>query len=121
MQENRFHLCYNIVIKDKEIKMAKVVLKAGADPQQVAKRLKASGIIMTRKLADGSYVAYKKKPKERQLSTHEVHQLLNERAGEKIELRKFNILLARWYEIKDQPPARWMSATEAAKFLRYAW
>ena len=26
MQENRFHLCYNIVIKDKKIKMAKVVL-----------------------------------------------------------------------------------------------
>ena len=43
--------------------MAKVVLKAGANPKKVAKRLKASGIIMTRQLADGSYVAYKKRKK----------------------------------------------------------
>jgi hypothetical protein len=48
-------------LKKGEKNMAKVVLKAGANPKKVAKRLKASGIIMTRQLADGSYVAYKKK------------------------------------------------------------
>ena len=51
--------------------MAKVVLKAGADPQQVAKRLKASGIIMTRQLADGSYVAYKKVNSEKRIVNSE--------------------------------------------------
>ena len=44
--------------------MAKVILKKGANPKQVAKRLKKSGIIMGRCLEDGSYVAYKRRRKK---------------------------------------------------------
>ena len=107
--------------------MAKVVLKAGADPQQVAKRLKASGIIMTRQLADGSYVAYKKvksekrivnsekgkEEEEKPLTTQEIHRALNQRAGRKIPLKHLYILI----DCFGQP----VTGDTLAAFLRYAW
>ena len=40
--------------------MAKMYLKQGAKPEIIAKRLKKQGIIVKRKLPDGSYVIYKK-------------------------------------------------------------
>ena len=41
--------------------MAKMYLKPGAKPEKIAKRLKKQGIIVKRKLPDGSYVIYKKR------------------------------------------------------------
>ena len=41
--------------------MAKMILKAGADPKKVARRLKKEGFVMKQQLPDGSYVVYKKR------------------------------------------------------------
>ncbi len=41
--------------------MAKIILKKGADPKKVQVLLRRCGIMMTRKLKDGSYVCYKRK------------------------------------------------------------
>ena len=51
--------------------MAKIVLKKGANPKAVAKRLKKSGLIMTRQLEDGSYVVFKKRKKRKRDETGE--------------------------------------------------
>ena len=44
--------------------MGKLFLKPGADVKEVAARLKKKGYIVKQQLPDGSYVIYKKKPKE---------------------------------------------------------
>ena len=45
--------------------MGKVILSPGADPKEVAQRLRKKGFVMKQKLPDGSFVIYKKPPKKR--------------------------------------------------------
>lgn len=45
--------------------MGKVILSPGADPKEVAQRLRKKGFVMKQQLPDGSFVIYKKPPKTR--------------------------------------------------------
>lgn len=45
--------------------MAKMFLKPGANPQQVAERLRKQGFVMKQQLPDGSYILYKRSPSDK--------------------------------------------------------
>ena len=45
--------------------MGKVILSPGADPKEVAQRLRKKGFVMKQQLPDGSFVINKKPPKKR--------------------------------------------------------
>ena len=103
--------------------MAKVILKKGANPKKVAKLLNKSGIIMGRRLEDGSYVAYK----ERKITLSDMLNRLQERMNYEEPEEAFDTLLYSWNKHRGASSASLasikqrgtMSTTLARSFAEY--